>query len=820
MNTHYKKILIALALGFAGGCGFLFVIFYWQAEHTAIATVDAEEMIYDQQAARGVQDFFATWTSSLTSLGKMDDVIHIDPAGQRTLKLFYEANQERILTITRLDEHGVMVSDVPFNSSMGINISGQKHIRELLRSHQPVISDVFKSAEGLDAIALHVPVFQESEFKGSLGILINFKAFTQNIFEEANPDTTYHVWVLSRDGTILHSPEPRFLGKSVSEAIKGSPSLQAMLNDMLKGHKGATTYLSEFGAPNAGLARKYAVYMPIQIGNTFWSIAAATDEQRVLSGLHTLRNELASIIGLMFICGMVFSTLGAKAWLIVKEQKQRDLAEEKLRESENRFRVLAETAPVLIWMSGTDKLCNFFNQVWLDFTGRRLEQELGDGWAEGVHPDDLPGCLKGYTESFDARRPFTLEYRLRRHDGEFRWVSDHGVPRYDSSHKFLGYIGCCVDLTERQQAEEKFRLTVEASPNGIILVNDQGRVVLVNAATEKLYGYSRGELIGQQVEMLMPERFRAAHTGQRKAYAAAPTARAMGAGRELFGRRKDGTEFPVEIGLNPIHSEEGLLVLAVVVDITIRKQTEGELFKQRAELYHMARLSTMNLLTSSLTHELNQPMSAILNNAQAATRFLAAKPPDLAEVKAALEDIVQDAKRAGGVIRQMRDLVRKEQPKLKPLELNRVIADVRRLLHSDLLLRKIELALELDPASGWVNGNAVQLQQVVLNLVLNASEAMEHTPENQRAVVLRTRQQDGSLRVEVSDSGTGISPERMETLFEPFRSSKKEGLGLGLSICRSIVEAHHGRIWAENNVGPGTTVYFILPVDTVERYQD
>jgi PAS domain S-box-containing protein len=228
---------------------------------------------------------------------------------------------------------------------------------------------------------------------------------------------------------------------------------------------------------------------------------------------------------------------------------ERRRSEEALRESEARFRAVADAAPVMIWMSGTDKLCNFFNKGWLDFTGRTLAQELGDGWAEGVHPDDLAGCMKTYVESFDARRPFTMEYRLRRQDGRYRWLSDYGVPRYDPAQNFLGYIGSCVDLTERRSADEQFRLVVEASPSGIVLVNGEGRMVLVSAQTERLFGYSREELIGQTVERLIPERFRGAHRGLRAGFHALPKARAMGAGRELFALRKDGTEFPVEVGL-------------------------------------------------------------------------------------------------------------------------------------------------------------------------------------------------------------------------------------------------------------------------------
>jgi two-component system sensor kinase FixL len=492
---------------------------------------------------------------------------------------------------------------------------------------------------------------------------------------------------------------------------------------------------------------------------------------------------------------------------------ERKRAEEALRESEARFRSVADTAPVLIWMSGTDKLCNFFNQGWLDFTGRALERELGDGWAEGVHPDDLPHCLKTYVESFDARRPFTMEYRLRRHDGEYRWVSDNAVPRYGPDGNFLGYIGSCVDLTESKLAEEKFRLVVEASPNGIVLVNREGRMVLVNTETERVFGYRREELIGHIVEMLVPERFRGAFPGYRKGFFAAPRARAMGAGHELFALRKDGTEFPVEIGFSPIQSAEGTLVLVVIVDITARKLALAEALRQRVELAHVARVSTMGALASSLAHELNQPLSAILSNAQAASRFMSAATPDLTEVRGALEDIADATKRAGQVIRQMRALVRKDEPQMEPLNLNRLIPDVARLLHSDMLIRKVRLALELEPSLRMTSGDNVQLQQVLLNLVLNAFDAMKDVPEDGRTVILRTLQPEADLiRVEVSDCGTGISPERLSNLFEPFLSSKRDGLGLGLSISHSIIQAHMGRIWAENNPARGATFYFTLPV--------
>ncbi|PYJ48631.1 MAG: hypothetical protein DME87_11890, partial [Verrucomicrobia bacterium] len=434
---------------------------------------------------------------------------------------------------------------------------------------------------------------------------------------------------------------------------------------------------------------------------------------------------------------------------VSRDVTRRKLGEAALLESEVRFRTMANTAPVLIWMSGLDKLCTFFNKPWLEFTGRTIEQEMGNGWAEGVHADDLQRCLQIYTEAFDARQPFVMQYRLRRHDGEYRWISDNGVPRYDAQKNFAGYIGSCMDvtelinkeqalreseermslaadaaglivwtwdirrdevtlsdkdraffgfspreklngdrvrsvvhledrqfvrqlvenslrtpeeleaeyrvvlpdgkvrwvtrrgrvefdgngepicergvlmdITERKQAEEKFRLATEASPSGIILVNDRGHIVLVNSQVEKLFGYRREELVGKLVDILVPERFASEHPAHRAEFLAAPTARAMGAGRELFGRRKDGSEFPVEIGLNPIQTSEGVLVLAAVVDIFARKLAEAEAIQHREDLGHLSRVAVMGELAASIAHELNQPLSGIISNASAGQRFI------------------------------------------------------------------------------------------------------------------------------------------------------------------------------------------------------
>ena len=287
---------------------------------------------------------------------------------------------------------------------------------------------------------------------------------------------------------------------------------------------------------------------------------------------------------------------------------ERKRAEEALRESEERFRIIADAAPVLIWVSGADKRCTYFNKRWLEFTGRTMDQELGDGWAEGVHPEDLQRCRDTYDRSFDARQEFEMEYRLRRQDGEYRWIFDRGVPRFASRDQFLGYIGSCIDVTDRKQASETLErmnteleqrvqerttelrereamLTTlfESAPDAIVVADARGRVVRLNARQEALFGYSAQELIGQSIEALMPERFRGKHLAKYNHYFADARVRPMGLAPQLYGLRKDGSEFPVDITLGPLPTRDGPLVMAIIRDITERRRAE-ELRAQLASI--------------------------------------------------------------------------------------------------------------------------------------------------------------------------------------------------------------------------------------------
>jgi PAS domain S-box-containing protein len=377
----------------------------------------------------------------------MDVIIAGDAVGKRYLQLYHREHREQIMAITRVDEKGAIVDSYPARDEVGTDLSQQKHIRELLRDHRAVVSNIFKTIDGIDAVALHVPLFRDGEFKGSIGILINFEDLARRYLDPIRISQTGYAWVIDHEGTVLYTPNQAYIGKAVFGMTKDNDALEAIVKDMLAGHEGVAQYrYDKLVDRNVGPDTKYVAYMPVRLGPTFWSICIASAERDVFADLLTFRNKLAVVIGGLFLCGMVFATLGAKAWLIVTEEEKRRLAEEKLRESEARFRSVADTAPVMIWMSDTEKLFFFFNQGWLH-PGRTLDQELGNGWVQCA--EDLERCHKVAPTPFDARTVHD-GYRLRRKDGSHGWV----LIRIPASARIMSFsTGSCIDISDRKEFE-------------------------------------------------------------------------------------------------------------------------------------------------------------------------------------------------------------------------------------------------------------------------------------------------------------------------------------------------------------------------------
>ena len=496
------------------------------------------------------------------------------------------------------------------------------------------------------------------------------------------------------------------------------------------------------------------------------------------------------------------------------------------RESEDRFRLLADTAPLMIWMSEPDGRRTYFNRRWLDMTGRRSGEDLADGWIDSVNPDDRKAAHDAYHQAVAERRTFTIDYRLRRRDGEDRWILDHGVPRVGEDGAFVGYVGSVIDITALNTAlqavleSNALRSAIFGSLYGQVAAIDRdGVIIAVNHSwtrfAEDGADPARGLAAGANCLAVWRQ---AAAAGDVDAFRAHEAVMAILNGKKEDARleyacRSQTGERWFEMAVEPFRRPEGGAVISYI-DITRRRHAEEEARRQREELAHAQRVTTLGELSASLAHEINQPLAAIVTNAQAAIRLLERQGVTHTDVSEALTDVAADARRASSIIQRLRALSRKEHAPQAGLDLNELIDDVVSLLRHDFQRKQIIVLRVFDPVVPKVAGDPVQLQQVILNLLVNASEAIAHSDGGRREVAIATAHRTpGLVEIAVRDTGIGVKEPELGRMFERFVSTKPGGLGMGLAISRSIVEAHGGRIRAIANPDRGLTLHVELPCD-------
>jgi PAS domain S-box-containing protein len=494
-------------------------------------------------------------------------------------------------------------------------------------------------------------------------------------------------------------------------------------------------------------------------------------------------------------------------------------AEDELSEIRERFRVLAESSLTGIYLTENDRF-SYVNPALAKMFGYQVEEIVGRNSMDLTCPDDQPLVAENMRRRLEGEiDEIRYEFRGLRKDGSVFPVEVHGR-RIEHGGK-IGVLGTLVDNTERKRAEDelraseaRFRTFVDHATDAFFLHDDRLVIVDVNRQACDSLGYSREELIGMH-----PRDF---DVGLDEP-SLARLAQRVGAGEavtfETLHRRKDGIVFPVEIRARMFQQADKNFRISLARDISDRKLTEETLRGKedalqmaRAELTRVSRVMTMGELTASIAHEVNQPLGAMVANAAACTRWLAAEPPEIAKTRRVLESIAADGRRASEVIGRIRALVKRQAPQKALLDVNQKIRDVLALSEHELRSHHIVLETRLAEGLPVVAGDRVQLQQVFLNLIVNAIEAMSTVRDRTLRLTI-VSQADGpdGVMVEVRDSGTGLDAERTEDLFDAFYTTKSEGIGIGLSISRSIVEAHGGHLSAQPNTPHGAVFRISLP---------
>ncbi len=362
------------------------------------------------------------------------------------------------------------------------------------------------------------------------------------------------------------------------------------------------------------------------------------------------------------------------------------------------------------------------------------------------------------------------------------------------------------DLKER---EAHLQSILDTVPDAMVVIDRNGVMRSFSAAAERQFGWTAAEAIGQNVSILMPEPYRSGHDGYLTRYLKTGERRIIGIGRVVVGERKDGSTFPMELSVGEMVGVAHTYFTGFVRDLSERETTERRLQDLQSELVHTSRLTAMGEMASALAHELNQPLSAIANYMKGAEHLLDATPQDREKIKRGLRSGAEQAIRAGDIIRKLRDFVAKREVERRVESLPKLLEEACALAMIGARERGVHLRISVARDAGLVLADKIQMQQVVLNLVRNAIEAME-TSSRRELVVSAKSAPDNMCCVSVADTGSGIAPQVLEQLFKPFQTTKAQGMGVGLSISRTIVEAHGGRIWVEPNPGGGTIFNFTL----------
>lgn len=808
-----RMIFIAVVVILVIFSAYLFVSVYLKVKEKAIDDLNRSQKIHARQAAKGIEGFIEYQFSLLDSLTKVESIIDVSPEGKRFMDLILLNNTKNIRNITRMSRSGRILYTAPFDQrSIGSDISSQEHVKEILRTHKPVVSDVFKAVQGYTAIGIHVPVYKKDVFDGTLGILIPFDEIAKRYLSDIAIGRTGYAWLISRKGIELYCPIPGHVGRSVFENCKEFPEILTMAREMLERKEGTAVYSYDHIREKKHInIKKHAAYLPINIGNTFWSIVVATSEDEVLNTLKGFRNRLLFIVCLFLMVGLTSSYYILRATLIISEENKRKETEDALRLTQL---AVDASSDAIFWHRPGSK---FFN------VNEAACRSLGYTKKELLAMD-----------VYDVDPDFTLEKEktviaVMKKDGWERKESRHRTkegklfPVEVTSNVFRKgdeeyVVSIARDISERKAIEnelrssmEKFQKILLMSPDAIIIAtNKDGRVVETNMAFENVTDYSREEANGKTVSELniwvdprRREEFIKMHDDQ-------GTVRDF----EADIRTKSGKIKNCSLSSELLELAGEVHAITVFRDITEQKRLVNQLLQSQ-------KMEAIGHLAGGVAHDFNNILTAIIGYGE----VLKQKMGDDSPLHRYVDYILTSAGKAANLTQSLLAFGRKQIIKPQAFELNNIIRNisllVRRLIGEDIELKTLFYSSDL-----IVNADIGQMEQVIVNLATNARDAM---PDGG---ILTIKTGKGSINKDilkeqdavgeetnyalltVEDTGRGMNEETLRNIFEPFFTTKEvgKGTGLGLSTVYGIVTQHKGYVTASSEPGRGSSFTIYLPL--------
>jgi PAS domain S-box-containing protein len=511
-------------------------------------------------------------------------------------------------------------------------------------------------------------------------------------------------------------------------------------------------------------------------------------------------------------------TVAAALMVSVTAAHRRKRAEDESRRAERELQRIIDCIPIIAAGYDRDGRIDFVNQTWRDYTGTALENADRHRWGVAVHSDDLPLCESTWRAGLASGESFQLEHRIRRADGVYRWFKVNRVPFRDESGKVVRWYAAAYDIEDTRRAMDLLRrnetyleVAQQLSRTGSLGWNVATGSFVWSKETFKIMGFE--ETVVPSLELVLLR----THPDDRAFVQSQVDSVARGQKNFEFEHRlllDAETIRHVHVRARKVTYPSGAEeILGAVMDVTEAKLAQAALGRVQTELAHANRVASLGEMSASIAHEVNQPLGAIAINGEVLLRLLSRQPPNISEAMAAARQIVGDAHRATAVVRRTRELSKKAEAEMVRLDLNAVVNDAVELVRREALQSGANVRTLLTGVLPPVRGDRIQLQQVILNLSINGLQAMASISGRERLLTVHTQKHEpDQVLVAIEDVGTGADPETAGRLFEAFYTTKQHGLGIGLSICRSIVEAHGGRIWASSNEGPGMTFCFTVPI--------